>query len=285
VLLPFPAGTDGVEFYTKEWSSASQSPKLAVTYTPPAPPLVSIVAADATAGEFGADRSLSFTISRGGATTSALDVPIILSGTATAGADFSGFVSPINLAVGDSSATLTLQVMSDAAPEGDETVSLSLGSGPSFLPAAPVSAAGFITDRPLHGWLNAELPVSAPRGLLDDADGDGEVNLIEYFKGTRPGDPASFRPLAMAVVTDRIARIRYPRAKDRPDVTAALRWSRDLLTWHASGDTRDGLTVTLSDAIVSPAGENPEMVEATAEVSGPDAGNTDSLFFQLEVTP
>ena len=285
VLLPFPSGTDGVEFYTKEWSSAAQRPKLTVTFTPPAPPLVTLTASDAAAGEHGSDGSLSFTVNRSGATTNALSVPLIASGSAAAGSDYSGFQSPVSIPAGNASATVTLQVMPDAAVEGNETVRLALGSSTAFLAATPSSAEAIITDRPLHGWLNAELPGTALRGPLDDADGDGEVNLMEYFKGTRPGDPSSFRPLAMSSVAGITARIRFPRGKNRPDVTGAVRWSHDLRGWHASGETQDGLTVTISYAVVSPVADDPETVEATATLSGPAAPNLARIFFLLEVSP
>ena len=52
-LLPYPSGSDGVDFYTKEWSSVTQRPKLSVTFTAPpretAPLIVNEVYRGATA--------------------------------------------------------------------------------------------------------------------------------------------------------------------------------------------------------------------------------------------
>jgi Leucine-rich repeat (LRR) protein len=71
----------------------------------------------------------------------------------------------------------------------------------------------------------------------------------------------------------------------RPDVTAQILWSLDVETWHSSGATEGGLTVTLTTAVVSPPAEDPETVEVTANLTGPGATALPVVFFSLQVTP
>ncbi len=285
-LLPFPAGTDGLEFYSKEWSSSSQRPKLTVTFTAPAPAQVSIAAEDPLGAEFGPDSTLRFTVSRSGDTATPLSVPLVARGSALPGHDYSGWLSTLTLPAGVNSASLDLTVLPDQLTEGPETLRVALGSSAAFLPASPGYAEGTIADRPLSAWLHGQLPPNSPsRGLADDADGDGDPNLVEYFKGTRAGDPTSRDFLQAASQTGTTAKLRFRRAKDRPDVTGTVCWSRDLQTWHPSGATDGDLTVTLTTAVISTPGDDPETVEATALLTGPAATAAPVIFFCLQITP
>jgi hypothetical protein len=260
------------------------SAPISITVGEPAP-TVDLTVTDASGGEFGADKTITFLLSRSGSTTTALSVPLVASGSATPDADYSGFGSPVIIPVGSSSAVVNLTTLPDIEIEGPETLRLTLGPSGYFTPGSSTTAEATVHDRPLHDWLHSQLPHGAPNRPNDDADGDGEVNLIEYYKGTHPGNATSRQPLKLHSVTGHIAKIRYPRAKNRSDVIGTVSWSRDLLIWHASGETHDGLTVTLNDEIVSPAAENPETVEATAVLSGPGADSAERVFFHLEVTP
>jgi hypothetical protein len=246
---------------------------------------VNLVSSDASGGEFGGDNTVAFTLSRSGSTTSALPVPLMASGSASTGVDYSGFVSPFSIPAGSSSANLNLTVLADADIEGAETIRLTLGSSVAYAPGASTTAEANLHDRPLHAWLHASVTAGLPNGPNLDADGDGDVNLMEYFKGTHPGNAASRLPIGMASVSGNTAKVRFPRAKNRPDVSGAIRWSRDLRTWHASGATVNGLTVSITQQLVSPPTDDPETLEATATLSGPDAGASGMLFFQLQVTP
>jgi hypothetical protein len=248
-------------------------------------PSVNLVISDASGGEFGGDNTVAFTLSRSGSTAAALPIPLTASGSASTGADYRGFVSPFSIPAGSSSANLNLTVLADEYIEGAETIRLTLGSSVVFTPGASTTAEATLHDRPLHAWLQASVPAGSPNGPNLDADGDGDVNLMEYFKGTLPGSAASRLPIGMASVIGNTAKVRFPRAKNRPDVSGAIRWSRDLLTWHASGATVNGLTVAITQQAVSPPTDDPETLEATATISGPDAGASGILFFQLQVTP
>jgi hypothetical protein len=249
------------------------------------PPTVDLTVTDASGGEFGSDHTITFLLFRSGITTTALSVPLVASGSATAGADYSGFVSPVIIPVGSSSAVINLTTLPDSEIEGPETLRLTLGPGGDFTPGTSTTAEATVHDRPLHDWLHSQLPPGAPNSPNDDADGDGDVNLIEYYKGTHPRNGTSRQPVTLHSVTGDTARIRYPRAKNRPDVTGTVRWSRDLLTWHESGATVAGVTVTITAQSISPPFEDPETIEASAAISGSSADSDARLFLQLRITP
>ena len=84
-------------------------------------PTVTVVATDAAAAEAGQDPG-TFTITRAGATTAALDVQYSVGGSATSGADYAALTGAVTIAAGQSSATVTVTPVDDADFEGDETV-------------------------------------------------------------------------------------------------------------------------------------------------------------------
>jgi hypothetical protein len=78
-------------------------------------------------------------------------------------------------------------------------------------------------------------------------------------------------------------KFRFKRATDLTDVFGTVRWSRNLTSWKTSGESDGGLTVSFTYQTVSPPGQNPEEVEATAILSGPAAATAGQLFLRLEV--
>ena len=92
------------------------------------PAVVSIVATD------GAEPSTdgSFTISRTGNTTTALAVDFTVTGTATAGDDYTSIPSTATIPVGESSVTVSVDIADDNLFETDETVIVTLDSGNNY---------------------------------------------------------------------------------------------------------------------------------------------------------
>jgi hypothetical protein len=82
-------------------------------------------------------------------------------------------------------------------------------------------------------------PGLASRGLHDDADEDGLVNLLEYALGTHPNDPAS-RVAAVLTESAGVLSLRYPRL--RADLVYQVETSTDLQTWSSSGVAQDSTT-------------------------------------------
>jgi len=243
------------------------------------PPVVTIVATDATAGEKGADQTLAFTVTRTASTAADLVVPVTASGTATAGADYSGLGATITIPAGSASAVLPLTVLPDLLAEGPETVILTLGSSGAFQVGTPSSATAVIQDAPAQGFYLANIADGTKRGPMDDADGDGVANVLEYFMGTLPGDATSHAAVSVSSSDGNQFKVRYTRALNHADVTGVLNWSTDLEHWFASGQSDAGKTVTFAEAVISPEGANPETVEVTATVSGD--GCSKGMFVRL----
>ena len=152
---------------------------------------VSIAASDASARKGTGDTGL-FTVSRTGPTTSALSVPLLPSGSAVTGLDFSlsptlaGFAIP----AGQSSANLLVQPIDSATVTGPTTVTLALGSVSGYLPGN-ASSTVTIQDSPLNDWKIAAFGGLAGAQASDaadnaDADGDGLDTLLEAALGGSP---------------------------------------------------------------------------------------------------
>jgi len=87
----------------------------------------------------------TFTITRTGSTASSLSVAFSVGGTASAG-DFTPLPSPALIPAGTNAVTLAVAPVDDVAPEGNETVVLTLGAGAGYTVTAPNSATVVILD-------------------------------------------------------------------------------------------------------------------------------------------
>lgn len=251
-----------------------------LTITPAALPVVTLAATDAAAGEFGADQQLRFAATRTGATTSALSVPLVASGSALPDIDYSGFTESFTIPAGQASASLSLLVLPDNEPEGAETVTLTLGASASYTAGSPAAATASIADAPAQAFYFTAIADPSRRDPEDDPDDDALPNKIEYFLGTDPVAPG----VGGLVITSPAPgqfKVRYSRAKNRPDVTGGLRWSSDLVTWLTSGQTDGTRTVTFTPAVVSAVGADPEIIEETLTITGGE--NSPKLFVRLVV--
>ncbi|WP_367872766.1 Ig-like domain-containing protein [Luteolibacter sp. Populi] len=243
------------------------------------PSTVSVVANDANCGEYGGDRMLRFTFTRTGSTTTPLQVTYATGGTATPGADFSTTAGTIQFPAGIAFVELTVHALSDSSPEGDETVTISVIGGDLYHLGANALATGVIQDRPLQAYLHAG-GMSAPE---EDDDGDGVENILEYYLGTAAGNSSGAVLRVQGRLEDGSYTVRFPHAKSATDVIAIAEWSDDLVSWHLSGETADGRTAAIVTRIVSPAGEDPETLEAVLTFSPepPPAG----VYVRLRVSP
>lgn len=107
-------------------------------------PVVSIVATDAAAAESG--DGASFTISRTGPTTSALNVILAFSGSATNGADYANVVTPITIAAGDSTTVVSIMPMQDVLNEGTESVLITVQPDSAYVLGPASEAQAIIAD-------------------------------------------------------------------------------------------------------------------------------------------
>lgn len=110
-------------------------------------PVITVTATDATAGESGTGQgSGTFSFSRTGSTAGTLNVNFSVGGTATPGTDYTTLVSPVQFAVGASTATKTVTVLDDLLSEGDETVTVTIVDAASYDVGVPGSATVTIKD-------------------------------------------------------------------------------------------------------------------------------------------
>lgn len=127
----------------------------------PAVPTVSIEATDATAAELSSSNALNtgtFTVTRAGDATAALTVNYTIDGTATNTNDYSRLAGSVIIPAGQSSATIAVVPVNDAATESSETVSLTLVDGVSYDLGAVSNATVTIAD-------NAIAPLKKVGGL------------------------------------------------------------------------------------------------------------------------
>ena len=87
----------------------------------------------------------AFIITRTGGTAANLAVNFSVGGTA-GGGDFNALVAPVIIPAGTNSVTLLVAPLDDAAPEGNETVVVTLGAGAGYTVTSPNSATVLILD-------------------------------------------------------------------------------------------------------------------------------------------
>jgi len=102
------------------------------------------IAASGSSAEDGSSLG-AFVITRTGSTVSNLTVNFSAGGTAGAG-DFTPLSSPAVIPAGTNSVTLSVSPVDDAAPEGNETVVVTLGPGTGYTVTTPNSATVLILD-------------------------------------------------------------------------------------------------------------------------------------------
>ncbi|WP_193212816.1 immunoglobulin domain-containing protein [Luteolibacter marinus] len=141
------------------------------------------------------------------------------------------------------------------------------GFGIAGLPPAPDFAT----------WIGG-YDVGTLTGFEDDADGDGLDNGLENYLGTDPS--VANQGLTNVIKVGNTLTLQHPKnSAPAPDVAAAYLWSRDLSTWHFSGDENEGTTVTFSVSDNTP-GTGIATVTATIGGTQPPI-----LFTRIEVTP
>jgi subtilisin family serine protease/Ca2+-binding RTX toxin-like protein len=120
-----------------------------VSITDNDPPIITVVATDPSAAETITGTPTNpgvFTLSRTGATTSALTVNLAMSGMATNGSDYSTIASTATFAAGSATALVNLNVIDDTLAEGPETAILNLIAGEGYLLGSSANATVTIAD-------------------------------------------------------------------------------------------------------------------------------------------
>ncbi|AZR36764.1 autotransporter domain-containing protein [Xanthomonas vasicola] len=113
-------------------------------------PVASIAVSPASVTEDGVT-NLLYTVTLDQPSPSALSIGFGVSGTATSGTDYAAISSPLVIAAGQTTGTITIDPTADTTVEPDETVVISLNTGSGYTVGSPNSATGTI--------LNDDLPV------------------------------------------------------------------------------------------------------------------------------
>ncbi len=154
----------------------------------PAQPTVTIVATDANAAERNRDVA-TFTVTRTGSSTGALQVNYSLNGSATNGSDFDALGGSVVIPAGQPSAMITVRPIDDTAIESNETVGLTLVTNAAYqLGAANSATATIVSD---------DVATAPPTVTISAVDASAaELNLdVAMFRVSRTG--ATTAPLTV----------------------------------------------------------------------------------------
>ncbi|WNH47040.1 putative Ig domain-containing protein [Xanthomonas hawaiiensis] len=108
-------------------------------------PVASITVSPASVYEDGAP-NLVYTVALSQPSPSALSIGFNVGGTATNGTDYATINSPLVIAAGQTSGTITVNPTPDTTVEPDETVVISLNAGSGYTVGSPNSATGTILN-------------------------------------------------------------------------------------------------------------------------------------------
>ncbi len=109
----------------------------------------------------------AFVFTRTGSTTGALTFPILISGVATSGADYTALTNSVTIPIGQSSTTLFVAAVNDTDIEGEEKVIVTLTAGETYRVAFPSSATVTIQDNDERVWLDASDFIATEPGDKD----------------------------------------------------------------------------------------------------------------------
>ncbi len=159
------------------------------------PNVLSITAAGTVVSE--GDSGSSFTITRSGS-LHRLSIPLIVSGSATSGTDYTALPATVTMPFGVNSVTIPFNSLPDAVVESTESVIVSIGSAAGFTSINPATATILITDNILANgtglngqyWKHPTTATDSPyfTGAPTIARIDATVNF-DNLVATWPGAP------------------------------------------------------------------------------------------------
>ncbi|WP_221031901.1 carboxypeptidase-like regulatory domain-containing protein [Actomonas aquatica] len=248
------------------------------TPAPPGPPVVSLVAIDAVAGE-GLSGTASFTVQRTENLLADLPISLTYSGTSLLDTDYSTSPSAPTLAAGSASTEVTLTPLADDLAEGPETITVTLDPSADYELGTTTSLTLNLADLPIQQWrldqFGAEANTTAA-AATSDADGDGIINLLEYVFFLDPVSPDGPGGLELALAPldgTTYLEIHYTRNPAATDVIATLEGSADLTTF-----TEVATEFTEVSTTTNPDGSETVVLRSTAPFQ-----DLTARFFRLQL--
>jgi hypothetical protein len=187
----------------------------------------------------GSNENLVYLFSRTGPTDEPLEVPFRIGGTATADVDYSGLrldpaqpsTGVLRFEAGSSTAMLVITPVADALPEADETITLTLQSGPDYELVGTTNVTSTIRndDTSIESIGNAF--------LLRDGNGNAHVQqgsrifAVSTPWGTEVGDANSTWKMLGAETVDGVNKIVLRR---KPSQQLILWTLDDTWSWQSS---------------------------------------------------
>jgi hypothetical protein len=234
--FPFEAGTAGNLLIENTGTAGFVIADAAmwVAQSAPAAPVIEVVGSDSAAGEDDGNAA-RFTIVRSGDNSTALNVPYVLTGTATPGLDYPQPFGSIFLPAGHNVATLTIVPSADPLAEGDETIELTLLPGEDYSLGVFTNATAVLRDGGYGAWSTnhftaSELSDPEIGGMAADVDGDGIRNLLEFFHGSHPRQ-SNAAPRLRLVEDDNGWHIEWQRHRAAASLHLRFESSTDLIHW------------------------------------------------------
>lgn len=196
------------------------------------PALIEVSASQTDLNE--ADGTVTVTATLNASAPSAMTIPLVVSGTATLGTDYSMTASQINIASGASTGSVTLTAIQDTTVEGIETILISVGSielSISLLDDDADSDADGVVDSedecpdipgevanngcPFLGFLVNEVLYDPESDLTGDANGDGvrdanDDEFIEFFNSGLELDMSGYKLYDATALADGVPRHVFP---------------------------------------------------------------------------
>lgn len=132
-------------------------------------------------------------------------------------------------------------------------------------------------------WVGRTYPAEtnpAVIGFTASPDGDGLANGLKYFLGLERGE--STPALLIAAFEQSALTFTHPRSKKiLPDISARYEWSTDLITWHDSGTSNNGVRVDFTPEVIDESHPDREIVRVLAAIT---EGAPAAFFVRLSVT-
>ncbi|MGN7838490.1 putative Ig domain-containing protein [Stenotrophomonas sp. 22385] len=133
-------------------------------------PVASISVSPASVNE-DSGTALVYTVSLDQAPLAPVSIAFTVGGSATSGSDYAAVSSPLLIAAGATSGSIMVMPIADANIEGNETVTIALGSGAGYTLGAPTVATGTIIDDDLPSLSINDVSVN---------EGDGGTTIMAF---------------------------------------------------------------------------------------------------------